>query len=66
MGAVQMPEIERVWRAKLQVYGADKVWHQLGREGIAIARCIVERLMRRQGLHGVRRGKVTRTMFSDN
>ena len=64
--AVLVPEIERVWRANLQVYGADKVWHQLGREGTAIARCTVERRMRRQGLQGVRRGKVTRTMFSDN
>lgn len=64
--AVLVPEIERVWRANLQVYGADKVWHQLGREGTAIARCTVERLMRRQGLHGVRRGKVIRTTFSDN
>ena len=64
--AVLVPEIGRVWRANLQVYGADKVWHQLGREGTAIARCTVERLMRRQGLHGVRRGKVIRTTFSDN
>ena len=64
--AVLVPEIERIWRANLQVYGADKVWHQLGREGTAIARCTVERLMRRQGLHGVRRGKVIRTTFSDN
>lgn len=64
--AVLVPEIERVWRANLQVYGADKVWHQLGREGTAMARCTVERLMRRQGLHGVRRGKVIRTTFSDN
>ncbi len=42
--AVLVPEIERVWRAKLQVHWADKVWHQLGREGTAIARCTVERL----------------------
>ncbi len=64
--AVLMPEIERVRRANLQVYGADKVRHQLGREGTAIARCAVERLMRRQGSHGVRRAKVIRTTFSDN
>ena len=49
----------------MQVYGADKVWRQLGREGMTVARCTVERLMRRQGLHGVRRGKVVRTTVSD-
>ena len=61
-----VPEIERVWHANLQVYGADKVWHQLEREGSTVARCTVERLMRQQGLRGVRRGKVVRTTFSDN
>ena len=40
------PHIERVWQANLQVYGADKVWRQLNRESIAVARCTVERLMR--------------------
>lgn len=59
------PEILRVWRANLQVYGADKVWKQLGREGITVARCTVERLMRKQGLQGVRRGKIVRTTISD-
>ena len=59
------PHIQRVWHANMQVYGADKVWKQLNREGIAIARCTVERLMRRQGLQGVRRGKVVRTTLSD-
>ena len=61
-----MPEIQRVWRANLQVYGADKVWRQLGREGVVVARCTVERLMRRQGLRGAMRGKVVRTTFSDS
>ena len=61
-----MPEIERVWQANLQVYGADKVWRQLNREGIVVARCTVERLMRRQGLRGVMRGKVVRTTISDS
>ncbi len=60
-----MPEIQRVWTANLQVYGADKVWHHLNREGVQVARCTVERLMRRQGLQGVRRGKVLRTTISD-
>ncbi|WP_146869818.1 IS3 family transposase [Acidovorax delafieldii] len=62
---VLAPHIERVWQANMQVYGADKVWKQLNREGIPIARCTVERLMRRLGLQGVRRGKVVRTTVSD-
>jgi len=48
------------------VYGADKVWRQLNREGIAVARCTVERLMRVQGLQGVRRGKRVRTTVPDD
>ena len=57
--------IERVWNDNLQVYGADKVWMQMNREGLAVARCTVERLMRRLSLHGVKRGKVVRTTVSD-
>ena len=49
----------------MQVYGADKVWHQMKREGTAVARCTVERLMKRLGLRGVRRGKVVRTSVGD-
>ena len=49
----------------LQVYGADKVWRQLLREGLAVARCTVERLMREVGLRGVRRGKSVRTTVPD-
>ncbi|WP_087948675.1 IS3-like element ISStma17 family transposase [Stenotrophomonas muris] len=60
-----MPQIERVWQANMQVYGADKVWRQLAREGTAVARCTVERLMRSMGLRGVMRGKVVRTTISD-
>lgn len=60
-----VPQIQRVWQANMQVYGADKVWHQLNREGVQVARCTVERLMRREGLHGVRRGKVVRTTIPD-
>ena len=48
-----------------QVYGVEKVWRQLQREGIAVARCTVERLMRHLGLRGVRRGKSVRTTFGD-
>lgn len=44
----------------MQVYGAEKVWRQLGREGVSVARCTVERLMRKLGLRGVMRGKVVR------
>ncbi|MDQ5905789.1 MAG: putative transposase [Pseudomonadota bacterium] len=60
-----MAHIQRVWDANMQVYGADKVWLQMNREGIAVARCTVERLMKRLGLHGVRRGKVIRTTVPD-
>jgi transposase InsO family protein len=56
--------IQRVWHANMQVYGADKVWMQMNREGVAVARCTVERLMRRLGLRGVIRGKVVRTTIS--
>jgi transposase InsO family protein len=60
-----MPQIQRVWQANLQVYGADKIWRQLNREGLEVARCTVERLMKRLGLAGVRRGKVVRTTIAD-
>ena len=59
------PHIERVWQANMRVYGADKVWKQMNREGIGVARCTVERLMKRMGIQGVRRGKVVRTTISD-
>ena len=59
------PEIQRVWQANMRVYGADKVWKQMNREGMAVARCTVERLMRSLGLRGVRRGKVVRTTIGD-
>lgn len=61
-----MAEIRRVWQANMQVYGVRKVWHQLQREGIAVARCTVERLMRHLGLQGVRRGKRVRTTTADS
>ena len=38
-------EIRRVWDANLSVYGAEKVYKQLNREGIRVARCTVERLV---------------------
>ena len=61
-----MPKVEQVWSSNLQVCGADKVWQPLHRKGEAVARCTVERLMRRLGLRGVKRGKVVRTTISDN
>ena len=60
-----MPEIERVWTSNLKVYGADKVWKQLHREGIPVARCTVERLMRRHGWQGARRARRVRTTMPD-
>jgi putative transposase len=58
-------EIARVHAEHFGVYGARKVWRQLHREGIAVARCTVERLMGELGLEGVRRGKVRRTTTPD-
>ena len=58
-------DIQRVWHTNMQVYGADKVWRQMNRERIAVARCTVERLMRRLGLQGARRGKSVRTTVPD-
>ena len=64
--AVLQARIEQVWAVNLQVYGADKVWKQMNREGVVVARCTVERLMRGLGLRGVRRGKVVRTTVGDH
>ena len=50
-------EIQRVFDENLFVYGADKIWTQLNREDVTVARCTVERLMRTMGLSGARRGK---------
>jgi putative transposase len=58
-------EIRRVHAEHFGVYGARKLWRQLHREGIAVARCTVERLMRELGLQGVRRGKPRRTTTPD-
>jgi hypothetical protein len=59
------PHIRRVWDENFQVYGVRKVWRQLRREGIAVARCTVGRLMRAMGLRGIVRGKTIRTTVSD-
>jgi putative transposase len=64
-GLALQPEIARVFAANFEVYGARKVWLQLNREGLSVARCTVARLMRGMGLRGVIRGKPIRTTFSD-
>ncbi len=58
-------EIRRVFEANFRVYGVRKVWRQLGREGIAAARCTVARLMRQIGIQGVVRGREVRTTVSN-
>ena len=63
--AALMIEIRRVYEANFCVYGVRKVWRQLRREGIAVARCTVARLMRAMGLQGAVRGKPVRTTISD-
>ncbi|WP_440272109.1 IS3-like element IS1203 family transposase [Escherichia coli] len=57
-------EIQRVYDENHQVYGVRKVWRQLLREGIRVARCTLARLMAVMGLAGVLRGKKVRTTIS--
>ena len=63
--AARREHIRRVWEENFQVYGVRKVWRQLGREGIAVARCTVARLMREMGLKGAVRGKPMKTTVSN-
>src|SRR3954468_5349571 len=58
-------EIRRVYEENFRVYGVRKIWRQLLREGTAVARCTVARLMRTMGLKGVVRGKRVRTTISN-
>ena len=60
-----MAQIRRVHEGNRGVYGARKVWRQLHRDGIEVARCTVERLMRQQGLAGAVRGTPKRTTVAD-
>ena len=60
-----VPQVRRVWNANMQVYGADKVWKQMNREGIRVARCTVERLLGKMGLRGATRGQGVRTTVPD-
>jgi len=59
-------DIKRVWEENFQVYGVRKVWRQLNREQIAVARCTVERLMKRLGLQGATRRAKCWTTLSDD
>ena len=63
--AVLKIAIERVFTENFRVYGVRKVWRQLLREGVAVARCTVGRLMKSPGLQGAIRGKPMRTTISD-
>ena len=63
--AALMVEIRRVFEETFGVYGVRKIWRQLDREGIRVARCTVARLMRVLGLQGVVRGRKTRTTVPD-
>ena len=58
-------DIRRVFEANFEVYGVRKIWRQLRREGIDVARCTVSRLMRQMGLKGVVRGRTVRTTISN-
>jgi putative transposase len=58
-------EITRVWKENYEVYGSRKVHAQLRREGIAVARCTVRRLMRELGLRGAVRGQQRRTTVAE-
>jgi len=58
-------EVLRVWNENFRVYGARKIWRQLKREGFDVARCTVERLMRKLGIRGVVRGKGYKTTVPD-
>jgi putative transposase len=63
--AALKPEIARVFAENFAVYGVRKVWRQLERENVDVARCTVARLMQSMGLQGVIRGKSVRTTISD-
>ena len=59
-------DIQRVWKDNFRVYGARKVWRQLLREGISVARCTVERLMKKLKMQGDRRGIKYWTTIADD
>jgi putative transposase len=59
-------DIRRVWEENFRVYGSRKVWRQMNREGIRVARCTVERLMRDLGLAGAVRGRTFKTTVAES
>jgi len=60
------PEIQRIWKSNFRVYGARKVWRQLLREGIDVARCTIERLMKKLDIQGARRSRKCWTTVADD
>ena len=60
------PEIRRIWEENFRVYGVRKLWRQMRREGIEVARCTVERLMKQMGLRGAVRGRRFQTTVVDD
>ncbi len=63
--AVLRAQIRRVWEENFRVYGVRKIWRQLRREGIGVARCTTARLMKQMGLAGVIRGRPVKTTVSN-
>lgn len=63
--AALRPEIERILKENWRVYGVRKVWRQMVREGVGVARCTVARLMKGMGLAGIIRGKPHNTAVPD-
>lgn len=63
--AALQPEIRRVFEDNYQVYGVRKVWRQLRREGLDVARCTVGRLMKAMSIQGIIRGKPHKTTIPD-
>ena len=61
-----MPQITQAWQENFCAYGADKIWRALNRMGTTVARCTVERLMKRLQLRGAKRGKRVRTTIPDD
>ncbi|GAA1927254.1 hypothetical protein GCM10009753_71050 [Streptantibioticus ferralitis] len=58
-------QIQEVYTSNYRVYGARKIWRELNRQGYAVARCTVERLMRELGIAGAVRGKKVITTITD-
>ena len=57
--------IQQAWKAIFNIYGARKLWRELRRQQVAVARCTVQRLMKTLGIQGVIRGKGVKTTVGD-